>query len=123
MIICHKHKAQNNAAFFWSVIHKAIVVNIWHGRISAEIDKSYPHCGLPSCGVSGAHILQLPFGSTSVPYATNIIWQLFTKRGNLGPQNLFLSMMQCLFDELLSKRLKPFARIWFFLKSILLWII
>jgi hypothetical protein len=35
----------------------------------------------------------------------------------------FFPMMQCLFDELLSKSLKPFNRIWFFLKSGILRII
>ena len=32
-------------------------------------------------------------------------------------------MIQCLFDQTLSKFLKPFSRIWFFLRSGLPWII
>ena len=55
-------------------------------------------------------------------YAANITWQLFVKRGNLGPRKSFF-MMQCLFDQPLCKTLKRFGPIWFFLRSGLPWII
>jgi hypothetical protein len=53
-------------------------------------------------------------------YVANIIWLLFAKRGNIGPQKSF-SMMQCLFDQALCKTLKPFSHICSFLRSGLPW--
>lgn len=44
-IIRHKAKAQKEAGFIWSVIHKAVAVNERRGKISMKIDKSCPHCG------------------------------------------------------------------------------
>ena len=55
-------------------------------------------------------------------YVANIIWQLFAKQGNLGPWKSS-SMMQCLFDQPLSKSLNSFSCIWFFSRSGLPWII
>ena len=42
----HKHKAQKDAPFLWSIIHKVEAVNECCGRILVEIDKSYSHYGL-----------------------------------------------------------------------------
>jgi hypothetical protein len=53
-------------------------------------------------------------------YVANIIWQLFAKRGNIGPQKSF-SMMQCLLDQAICKTLKPFSHICSFLRSGLPW--
>ena len=44
-IIWHKHKAHEETTFLWSVIHKAVAVNKWCGRISTEVDKNCPHRG------------------------------------------------------------------------------
>lgn len=55
-------------------------------------------------------------------YVANVIWQLFAKRGILGPRNFF-SVLQCLFDKPLPKSLKPFSPIWFFLRNGFPWII
>jgi hypothetical protein len=50
------------------------------------------------------------------------MWQLFAKRGNIGPGKSF-PMVRCLFDEPLCKTMKWFNRIWFFLRNGLMWII
>ena len=55
-------------------------------------------------------------------YAANIMWQLFAKKGNLGPRKSF-SMLQCIFINLCAETLKQFSCIWFFLRSGLSWII
>ena len=44
-IIWHKAKAQK-VAFLWLVIHKVMLVDEWHGKISMKIDKSCPCCGM-----------------------------------------------------------------------------
>ena len=45
-IIWHKAKAQKEVVFLWSFIHKVVAVNEWPGKILAEIDKHFRHCGL-----------------------------------------------------------------------------
>ena len=55
-------------------------------------------------------------------YVANIIWQLFTRKRNLGPRKSFF-MLQCVFYQPLCKTLKQCSRIWFFLRSGLPWII
>jgi hypothetical protein len=54
-------------------------------------------------------------------HTVKIIWRLFAKRGNLGPWKSF-TMIQCLYAQPLSKTLKCFNHIWFFLSG-LPWII
>ena len=44
-IIWHKAKAQKEAAFLWSIIHKAVAVNEWRGKFLMAINKSCPYCG------------------------------------------------------------------------------
>lgn len=39
-ILWHKADAQKEATLPWLVIHKAMAVNEWRGKISLEIDKS-----------------------------------------------------------------------------------
>lgn len=39
-----RHKKRR--PFLWSVIHVAVAVNEWRGRISAEIGESCPRCGM-----------------------------------------------------------------------------
>ena len=97
-------------------------MNVWHGRILAEVDKSCPHCGSPIMELLKHKFFNFPLAQQVWPYATNIIWPLFAKRGNLGPHKLF-SMMQCLFGQPLSKSLNPFSGIWYFLRSGLPWIV
>lgn len=49
-------------ANFWLILHKDVVVSEWHGRISDDMDQTYPHCGLRSM---------------------EMMEQCFTKRNNL----------------------------------------
>jgi hypothetical protein len=120
--IWHKAKAQKEAAFLWSVIHKAVAVNEWRGKISVEIDQSCPHCGPQSVESVEHRFYSCPLAQQVWRYAANIVWQLFAKKRHLGPRKSF-SMLQCLFDQPLCKTLKRFNRIWFFLRSGLPWII
>ena len=102
------------------VVHKAVAVNEWCGKISMEIYESCPHCG-PRLVESIAHMFcSCPLAQHGWRYATNIIWQLFANKRNLGPHKSYF-MMQCLFDHPLCKTLKQFNRIWFFLRSGLPW--
>jgi hypothetical protein len=99
-----------------------VAVNEWRGKISVEIDQSCPHCG-PQSVESVEHMFySCPLAQQVWRYAANIVWQLFAKKGHLGPRKSF-SMLQCLFDQPLCKTLKWFNRIWFFLRSGLPWII
>ena len=84
-IIWHKHKAQKKTTFLWLVIHKAMAVNEWHGQILTKADKICPHCGLQCVELVEHKFLNCPFAQQVWHYATNIIWQLFAKSGNLGP--------------------------------------
>ena len=110
-IIWHKHKAHEEATFFlWSTIHKVVAVNEWGERISAEIDKSCPHCGSLIVESVEHTLYNHALAQQIWRYATSIMWQLFVKSRNLGLWNSFL-MMRCLFDQPLSKSLKPFSGI------------
>lgn len=120
-IIWHKHEAQKEVVFCWLVVHKAVAVNKWCGRISTETNKSCPHCG-PQVVESVEHrFFSCPLTQHVWRYAPNIIWQFFAKRSNLGPWKSF-SMLQCLFDQPINKHMKIFNRIWFILRSGLPWI-
>ena len=83
------------------------MVNEWHGRISAMIDKSCMYCGMHQVEYVEHMFFNYPITQHAWCYATNIIQQLSSKRGNLGPWKSF-SMMQCLFDRSLNKSLKTF---------------
>ena len=99
-----------------------MAVNEWRGQSWMAIDKSCPHFG-PQLVVSIESVFyNCPLVQHGWRYASNIIWQLFANKRNLGPHNSF-SMVQCLFDEPLCKILKMFNCIWFFLRSGLPWII
>ena len=119
-IIWHKAKAQK-VAFLWLVIHKVMLVDEWHGKISMKIDKSCPCCGMQSVESVELRFFRYPLAQHGWRYDANVIWQIFAKRGNLGPSKSF-SMMQCLFYQPLCKTLKQFSRIWFFSRSGLPWI-
>ena len=102
-------------AFLWLIIHKAVAVKEWRGKISIENDKSCPHCG-PQSMVSVEHMFySCPLAQHGWRYIANIIWQLLANKRNLGPRKPF-SMIPCLFDQPLCKTLKRFSRIWFFLR-------
>jgi hypothetical protein len=102
LLVCHKAKAQKEASFLWSVIHKAFAVNEWHGNISTEFDKSCIHYG--------SHLVELvehkfyicstdPFAQHGWCHTANILWQLFAKKNNLSPQKvLFLCCNVCLIN-------------------------
>ena len=117
----HLAKAQKEVAFLCLVIHKATAVNEWHGRILADIDKSCPQCGPQSVDSMKHMFLNRPLAQQVWRSTANILWQLVAKRGYFGPRKSF-PMMQCLFDQPLCKIQKRFSRIWFFLKSGLMWI-
>ena len=36
--------AHKEANFLWSIIHKVVAMNRWHGRILTKIDKNCLHC-------------------------------------------------------------------------------
>ena len=74
--IWHKAKAQKEAAFLYSVIHKALVVNEWRSKISTKIDQSCPHCGPWSVESVEHKFYNCPLAQHGQRYATNIIWQL-----------------------------------------------
>lgn len=97
-----RHK---NGAFMWLVIYKAMAVNKWHGKISKEIDKCCPDCGPHSVESVERRFYSCPLAQQGWQYPTNIIWQFFAKRRDLGPQKSF-SMMQCLFDQHFARHLK-----------------
>ena len=105
-----KHKKNY---IYWLVIHKAMVVHEWLGKILAEIDKNCPHCGLQSVELVEHRFFSCPLAQQGWWYAANIMWQLLAKSGNLGPRKSF-SMMQCFFYQPLCKTLKRFNRIWSF---------
>lgn len=47
-VIWHKNQACKEVIFLWFVIHKAVAVNEWRGKISNEVDKSCYYYGPPS---------------------------------------------------------------------------
>ena len=108
-IIQHKAKAQKEVALLWSVIHKAIAVNERHGKISTDIDKNGPRCGSKSVELVEHRFFSCPLVEQGWRYVANIMWELFAKRGNLGPRKLFY-MMQCLFDQPLHKALNDLVK-------------
>ena len=57
-----------------------------------------------------------PLAQQAWRYVANKIWQLFDKRGNLGPQKSF-STMKCFFNQPLNKSMDSFSCIWFFSRS------
>jgi hypothetical protein len=73
-------------------------------------------------GIGGHRFFSCMLAQQVWQYATNMIWQLFVRRGNLGLRKSFLTM-QCLYDRSLNKSLKPFGTIWFFLRRNLSWIV
>jgi hypothetical protein len=89
-------------AFFWSIIHKAMAINEWRGKISVEINQSRPHCGPQSVESVEHKFYSCPFAQHVWRYATNIIWQLFAQKKNLGPRKLFF-MLQCVLINLCAK--------------------
>jgi hypothetical protein len=83
LLVCHKAKAQKEASFLWSVIHKAFAVNEWHGNISTEFDKSCIHYG--------SHLVELVehkfyICSTDVPSLNMGGVTLPTSFGNSSPK-------------------------------------
>ena len=101
----------------WSVIHKAVAVSEWLGKISkVAFTAARSRWNWLNTSSLVVHLLNM------VAAHCYIIWQLFAKRENLGPRKL-CSMMQCLFDQPLCKALKRFSHIWFYLRSGLPWII
>ena len=62
-------------AFLWSVIHKAVAVNKWHSKISADIDKSCPHCGPWSVKSMKHRFYNCPLAQQMWRYVANIIWK------------------------------------------------
>ena len=116
-IMWHKAKAQKEVAFLWSVIHKPVAVDECHGKISIEINKSFPSYGPQSVKLVEHRFFSNPLAQQGWRCATNTMWQLFAEKRNLGPRKPFC-MMQCLFDQPLCKTLK-----WFFLRSGFPWII
>jgi hypothetical protein len=40
-------RARKEAMLIWQMWHKAVAVNAWRGRISPQIDQSYPLCPSP----------------------------------------------------------------------------
>ena len=110
---CLFYKRLHAFWLIWSVIHKAVAMNEWRGRILLEIDMSCPHCG-SSLVESLEHIFFIcSLAQHNWHCAANVIWKLFAIRGDLDPHKSF-SMMQCIFYRPLSKTLKSLSRIWFF---------
>jgi hypothetical protein len=100
-------RCRKETIFLWSVIHKVVAVNEWHGQISVDIDKSCPHGSPLSVELMEHVFFNCPLAQHVWRYATNIIYQLFAKRGNLGPHKS-CPLMQCLFDRHLSISSKTF---------------
>ena len=116
-------------AFLWSVIQKTVAVNKWRHCLLNGVDESWQRliwvaaiCCSPIMESVEHRFFSCPLAQQVCCYVANIIWQLFAKQGNLGPWKSS-SMMQCLFDQPLSKSLNSFSCIWFFSRSGLPWII
>ena len=91
--IWHKAKAQKEVAFLWSVIHKAMVVNEWHGKISTLIDKCCPHCSPQSVESVEDRFFSCPLSQQGWQYATKIMWQLFAKKEPWSEEIIFYDAM------------------------------
>ena len=118
----YKRKVHKEAIFPWSIIHKVVVMNKRRGWTLAKIDKSRSCCGLSVVESMEHRFFNCPLAPPVCYYEVNIIGQLYVKRDNGGPRKPF-STMHCLCDQPISKSLKPFSRIWFFLRNGLPWII
>ena len=103
--IWHKAKAQKEATFLWSVIHKAMAINEWHSKISVEIDQSCSHCGPQLIKLVEHMLYNCPLAHHVWRYAANIIWQFFAKTWNLGLGKSF-SMLQCFYINSHAKHIK-----------------
>jgi hypothetical protein len=119
-----KHKARKEVASVWSIIHKVVAVNEWHGKISIDINKKIkcPRCGSSAMELVRHRFSNCPLAQQVWRYAANVMWSFFVKKSEFGPRKSF-SLLQCLFDQSLNKALKSFSRIWLFLKSGMSWVI
>ena len=68
-IIWHKHKAHREVALLWSVSHKVVALNKWHGRISMEVDKSCPRCSLEAMELVEHMFFSCPLAQEVCRYA------------------------------------------------------
>ena len=76
----------------FKVIHKVVAVDEWCGGILTEVDQSCPHCGSRAMELVRHMLFSCPLAQQMWCYVVNIIWQLFAKRGNLGPWKSLLIM-------------------------------
>ena len=118
-ITCNKSKAQKKATFLWSVIHKAVAVNEWHGRMRQRLTRVVfivAHNQWSTHSLA-AHLLN----KCGVMLLTSCGNSL-SKEVTLDLGNLF-QWCKCLFDQPLCMTLKQLSHIWLYLQISLPWII
>ena len=63
-----------------AIIHKAMVVNEHRGKITTQIDKSWPHHGLHTVESMKHKFFSYPPAQQAWQYDANILWHLFEKK-------------------------------------------
>ena len=115
------NRSSKEAAFIWSIWHKAVAVNEWRARIApASISKQCIFC-LPNTSESVKHkFWDCIQARRAWRWATYIMQELCGVR--TGNYDCF-NWKQALFGERLPKKYGPKIKIWHLLRGITLWAI
>ena len=114
-----RNRAHKDAAFIWSVWHKAVAVNDWRKVAYLNIDSSCPFCpGLPETILH--RFWECTQARNTWMWSSSLIHAL--QRRSQDPTVHFnLDWFHCIFTQLLPRRFGKFSSIWSMLRGLTLW--
>jgi hypothetical protein len=114
-------RPQKEAAFLWSVYHRAIAVNQWRTQMFNGIPATCVYCPLQMSETVQHRVFEC--------VRTNVIWNyaqlvIFTSQGTPSVNGFWLAfiLQQCVFGSKLPRRVKTATAIWSLIRGTAIWI-